>query len=69
MNGCYEYSPIQNWVCAKHGIQMVISFYDRPGGPPGNNWVCPKCVKERAEREANIGAFYPNTRFPEGSEL
>ena len=26
---------------------MVLGFYDRPGGAPSNNWVCPTCVNER----------------------
>lgn len=36
--------------CPTHDEQMVITFFARPGGPPGNNWMCRSCAKER---EAN----------------
>jgi hypothetical protein len=37
--------------CLKHSEQkMILNFYDRPGGPPGNGWVCPSCMNERSER-------------------
>jgi hypothetical protein len=35
--------------CLKHSEQMVLGFYERPGGPPGNNWVCRSCAKGRSE--------------------
>lgn len=41
--------------CAKHETLMVLGFYDRPGSPPGNGWVCQQCVEETAragERKA-----------------
>jgi hypothetical protein len=31
--------------CAVHGIPLVLNFYDRPGSPPGNAWVCTECLK------------------------
>jgi hypothetical protein len=34
--------------CPKHGEWMLLSFYDRPGSPPGNGWVCRSCAKARA---------------------
>lgn len=34
-------------VCIKHEEQMVLYFYDRPGGPAGNIWHCRSCVRER----------------------
>lgn len=33
--------------CPRHNETMVISFYDRPGSPPGNGWVCKSCINER----------------------
>jgi hypothetical protein len=33
--------------CHKHLEQMVLYFYDRPGGPQGNTWNCQSCVRER----------------------
>src|SRR5580658_5884010 len=33
--------------CSEHGEAMVLGFFDRPGGPPGNGWVCPSCAKGR----------------------
>ena len=29
-------------------VGMGLSFYDRPGGPQGNGWVCPRCIDERS---------------------
>ncbi len=46
--------------CDKHDEQMILYFYDRPGGPPGNNWYCRSCVEDRESQK---------TRFPEGAEL
>jgi len=37
--------------CGQHGdelVQMVLHVYDRPGSPPGNNWVCPRQSEHRA---------------------
>ncbi len=34
--------------CPTHGEWMLLSFYDRPGSPPGNGWVCRSCARERA---------------------
>ena len=48
--------------CEKHDLQMVLYFYDRPGGPPGNGWACRACVYERENPQ-------PPTRWPEGAEL
>ena len=48
--------------CSKHNEPMVLNFYDRPGSPPGNNWMCQRCVAERAaepvraERDAAIAS-------------
>lgn len=35
--------------CPIHSETMVLSFYDRPGSPPGNGWVCKSCVAVRAK--------------------
>lgn len=55
-----------NWApkCEKHDEEMTLHFYDRPGGPPGNGWVCRSCAFER-ETGSQINA----TRFPEDAEL
>jgi hypothetical protein len=29
--------------CGICGTLMELRFWDRPGGPPGNGWGCPKC--------------------------
>lgn len=34
--------------CERHKEQMVLQFYERPGGPAGNGWVCQSCAQERA---------------------
>ena len=34
--------------CHKHDKQMVLSLYDRPGGPQGNGRVCLRCIDERS---------------------
>lgn len=47
--------------CEWHDEQMILHFYDRPGGPPGNGWVCRSCLKEKEHMQI--------TRFPEGAEL
>jgi hypothetical protein len=44
-------TSIQPPVCTKHNEQMVLSFYDRPGSPPGNGWSCQSCYKERSAKE------------------
>lgn len=36
--------------CSQHSEQMVLNVYNRPGGPPGNSWVCRSCIAERASR-------------------
>ena len=36
--------------CYDCGTLMVLHFWDRPGGPPGNGFRCPKC-----------GPTYPKT--------
>lgn len=50
-------SPTRHWnsfnepkvpICPTHSVPMVLSFYDRPGSPPGNGWSCPKCIEERS---------------------
>lgn len=71
MNGYYEYNPTQNLppVCTQHKVQMQINTLNSARSSPNCNWACPVCVLEQANQEANIGAFYPHTRFPEGSEL
>ncbi len=38
-------------ICQKHNEPMVLRFYTRPGGPPGNGWSCPKCA---------VGPFHPH---------
>jgi hypothetical protein len=49
--------------CPRHPEeQMVLHFYSRPGGPPGNGWGCMSCIRDRETPP-------PKTRFPEGSEL
>jgi len=30
-------------VCEACGTGMELRMWDRPGGPPGNGWGCPKC--------------------------
>ena len=35
--------------CLIHGVPMVLSFYLRPGGPPGNGWSCSLCAAERTQ--------------------
>jgi hypothetical protein len=51
--------------CPKHrDASMILSFYDRSGGPPGNGWVCAECIEERKS-----AVEYTKTRFPEGTEL
>jgi hypothetical protein len=39
-------------ICQKHGTPMTLTFYERPGGPPGNGWSCQQCAAERAEPAA-----------------
>ena len=34
-------------ICIQHLEQMFLNFFVRPSGPPGNNWVCQSCIKER----------------------
>lgn len=34
-------------ICWLHEEQMILNFYDRPGSPPGNGWICRSCVKNR----------------------
>jgi hypothetical protein len=36
-------------ICQKHGTPMTLTFYERPGGPPGNGWSCRLCTAERSE--------------------
>jgi hypothetical protein len=36
--------------CLWHSEAMAINFYDRPGSPPGNGWVCRSCMRERQTR-------------------
>ena len=67
-----DYSRMTNSLppcCAKHDTQMVLSFYDRPGGPVGNDWVCLQCQKEERESIERGELKYRPTRFPEGAEL
>lgn len=33
--------------CPVHLVPQELRFYGRPGGPPGNSWVCPRCADER----------------------
>jgi hypothetical protein len=33
--------------CNKHNRQMVLYFYDKPLGLPGNRWGCPDCDSKR----------------------
>ena len=54
--------------CAKHGIQMLLYFYARPGSPDGNHWGCPTCVEERTEASVPP-TRWPNAGEPEGAEL
>lgn len=42
-------------LCSKHLTQMVLSFYDRPGGPQGNGWSCPKCAEENGSHPDATG--------------
>jgi hypothetical protein len=37
-------NPNQNSLhCIACGTQLALRFWDRPGGPPGNGYACPKC--------------------------
>jgi hypothetical protein len=40
-------------ICEIHKETMVLSFYERPGGPPGNSYVCQSCCSQRI-LDANI---------------
>ena len=40
--------------CPKHNRRMMLGFYERPGGPQGNGWICPICQVER-EKEPIAG--------------
>lgn len=33
--------------CPTHFIPLMLHFYDRPGSPMGNGYVCPWCLAER----------------------
>jgi hypothetical protein len=44
--------------CSRHGETMILAMWDRPGGPPGNGWMCQSCARERAaggDRDATVG--------------
>ena len=62
-SGCFGSKPAMTVnnsappVCLKHGTPMVLSFYDRPGGPQGNGWACPICIDER--RSGEVTNTYP----------
>jgi hypothetical protein len=47
--------------CIIHDEEMILQFYDRPGSPPGNGWVCKSCRDIRAE--------YPPAMPPSGTML
>ena len=54
---CHDCSKPAVPMCEKCGQKMVLRFWDRPGGPPGNGFACPDCsfAHGRAEgREAGI---------------
>jgi hypothetical protein len=52
--------------CQLHGSeQMTLHFYDRPGSPPGNAWVCRSCVEDRASQQTR----WPNAGESGGAEL
>ena len=54
--------------CSRHNEQMIISFYDRPGSPPGNGWVCQSCIKERTA-EATRGLLKAESKKYGGMSL
>jgi hypothetical protein len=36
-----------------HGEKRILHIYERPGGPPGNQWIdCPDCTGARAVKRA-----------------
>lgn len=45
-------------ICTKHHETMVLSFYDRPGSPPGNGYACRSCAKERQTAAQGLGIGY-----------
>jgi hypothetical protein len=40
-------------ICEIHKETMVLRFYERPGGPPGNGYICQSCCSQRT-LDANI---------------
>lgn len=66
-------APLNNTppVCPLHAKVMMLYFYDRPGGPAGNNWSCPDCIaaRKRKEERKEEKEAQAKTRFPEGAEL
>ena len=46
--------------CNKHGEQMVLTFFERPGSPPGNNWICRSCATVRAYERSTARVASPS---------
>jgi hypothetical protein len=54
-NGEYVTVLVTNSVpptCEIHKEVMVLTFYGRPGGPPGNGYSCQSCCMERSVEQA-----------------
>ena len=49
--------------CHKHGEQMVLTFFERPGSPPGNNWICRSCATVRAYEQSTARVAEPKTEL------
>lgn len=41
-------------ICYTHNKEMQLTFWDRPGSPPGNGWACISCITERKANQPQL---------------